>query len=99
MGGGGVGIPSFIPDLAKTFQQSYNSLIKGEKPQAPGLAAPPALPSPGSSDPDAAKKAQDAQETAAAAERRSRGRASTLLTGASGLSGEAPVSRRMLLGS
>lgn len=79
--------------VARAFQGTYDTLIKGQVPQAPELPPPPAAPT--GDDP----AAQKAQEEAAAAERRQRGRASTLLTGAAGITTEAPTSKRMLLGS
>lgn len=79
--------------VGQALQKTYDVLVKGETPQAPALAPPPPPPTPATS--------SDAQDAAAKKERdrSSRGRASTMLTGASGLSSTATTSGRTLLGS
>lgn len=70
------------------------------KPQAPPTPpAPPPPPSPVSPDPQVAKDTQAKLDMAADAERRSKGRASTLLTAPEGLDSVATTSKRSLLGA
>lgn len=83
----------------KAIQKTYDVLVKGETPQAPAPLAPPPPPPSPVGDSANAKQTNEAMEAAAAAERKARGRSSTLLTGAQGLTSDAPTSRRMLLGS
>ncbi len=70
----------------------------------PKIEAPPAPPPPPSVDPEIAGR-QKAEETArelekaAKAERKTRGRASTVLTGGSGLTDEPNLAQRTLLGA
>lgn len=79
---------------SQSLHQTAQAVVKNNP--IPTLAPP----SPTSDDPAARKAAQDAMDAASEQERRQRGRAATLLTGASGLAGQsAPVSRRMLLGN
>lgn len=61
-------------------------------------APPPPPPSPISEDPTIKQKTQQAMDDAAAAEKKARGRASTLLTGPAGITDKGPSSRRFLLG-
>ncbi len=67
-----------------------------EMPSMPALPAPP--PSPLSADPEVAAKTALEQENAAKAERKTRGRASTLLTGGKGLTDEGMTSVKRTLG-
>jgi hypothetical protein len=69
------------------------------KPTVAMPPPPPPPPSPTSTDPAAAADAARKLEDAAAAERKVKGRAATLLTGGAGVGDEAPVSKRVLLGS
>lgn len=80
--------------VGAALQKTYDVIVKGETPQAPQMPAPP----PSMDDPAEKAKNDKAVETAANAERKTRGRATTVLTGASGLKDEATTSRRTLLG-
>jgi hypothetical protein len=80
--------------VGHALQKTYDVLVKGETPQAPVVAPPPPPPDP-TKDP-AVNKAQD---DAALNERKAKGRASTMLTGASGLTTASTTAGRTLLGS
>lgn len=62
-------------------------------------AVPPPPPSPTSADPNVARETQARMQAAADAERKAKGRASTLLTGGEGVKEDAQVSKRVLLGA
>ena len=68
------------------------------RPEAPPPPPPPP-PSPTSPDQTTRENTQDAIRQAQERERRARGRASTLLTGGSGVEGAPTVSWRTLLGA
>lgn len=76
------------------LQKAYDFTVKGETPTPP----PPVAPPPPPPTPQNAEVA-DAQKQAAANERKARGRASTLLTGAGGVTTAATTAGRTLLGS
>ncbi len=63
------------------------------KPSPPAL--PPLPPPPEPADPDV----EAARKRALAAARNAKGRAATILTGGQGLSGDAPVNKKTLLGA
>jgi hypothetical protein len=85
---------TFMGGVGAALQKTWDVVVKGEHPEAPTMPAPPPSMS------DTAEKAKNdaSAETAANAERKNRGRASTVLTGASGVSEKATTSRRTLLG-
>lgn len=67
--------------------------------QAPDLPDSPAPPSPESDDPEVKRKTQEEMDAASANQRKSRGRASTILTSGLGIEDAPKLSRRVLLGS
>jgi len=69
------------------------------KPETPAAPPPPPPPSPVSEDPTVRAATNEALRREQAAQRNIRGRASTLLTGGQGVSGDPNVARRALLGS
>lgn len=81
--------------VGQALQKTWDVLVKGERPEAPALPPPPPPPSPTGQDPATAKS----MDEAAANERRAKGRASTYLTGAAGLTTQATTAGRTLLGS
>ena len=62
-------------------------------PKPPPLPPPPELPEP--ADP----KVEEARKRAQIAARNAKGRAATILTGGRGLTGDAPVNKKTLLGA
>lgn len=97
-GGGGIPVVTDVIKGAVGLVTGVTGLVMGSdqsKSGAPGLPPPPPSPT---SDPAEKKKTDASAESAADAERRSRGRASTMLTGSSGDTSKATVSRRTLLG-
>lgn len=90
---GDTGIPLASPKIFETITGIFGA--GGPEPKAPDLPV-----SPTSEDPAVAKKTQDALDQAMSAERKARGRASTLVTGGQGITGASgSISRRTLLGS
>jgi len=69
------------------------------KPEIPAAPPPPPPPSPVSEDPTVRAATSEALRKEQAAQRNIRGRASTLLTGGRGVSGDPNVARRALIGS
>ena len=63
------------------------------RPPPPAPPPPPPVPQPG--DP----AVEEARKRALAAARNAKGRAATILTGGQGLTGDAPVSKKTLLGA
>jgi len=84
-------------NLTNVFQKLYDTVVKGETPQAPALPPPPPMPDAAAA--EASRKAAQNTEDAASAEKRQRGRAATVLTGTSGATGTATTSSRTLLGA
>ncbi len=79
--------------VGQALQRTYDVLVKGETPQAPAVPPPPAPLD--TKNPETAA----ALDAAAANERKAKGRASTYLTGAGGLTTQATTAGRTLLGS
>lgn len=77
--------------IGNSLQKLYDYSVKGETPQAPVLAPPPPPATP--------ENSSAAMDAAALNERKAKGRASTYLTGAGGVTTQATTASRTLLGS